>query len=226
MLDTSRIEALRRRVEQDPASIAFAQLADELRREGHYADAVAVCRAGLLQHPSYISARVTLGRALVELGELDAAQVELEEVLHLAPENLAVVRALADLHERRRNAAGDPGDVPRAAAAGAVPMRAPAPPRVTTPPAPPATAPVTTAVVDAERDTWHEVPHVADEPVPEPEPDHPVVASEWEDVSVFAAQAAAAEAADADPQREEHLYALERWLAAILEERERRRSGR
>ena len=68
MTDNPRIDDLRRRVQKDPASIAFAQLAEEYRRAGQFSEAVEVCRAGLAVHPGYLSARVTLGRALVELG--------------------------------------------------------------------------------------------------------------------------------------------------------------
>jgi tetratricopeptide (TPR) repeat protein len=101
MGDHPRIEDLRRRVQKDPASIAFAQLAEEHRRAGQFSDAVAVCRAGLGTHPGYLSARVTLGRALIELDDLDAAQHELETVLHGAPENLSAIRGLAEIHHRR-----------------------------------------------------------------------------------------------------------------------------
>ena len=101
MADHPRIEDLRRRVQKDPASIAFAQLAEEHRRAGQYSDAVAVCRAGLGTHPGYLSARVTLGRALIELDDLDAAQHELETVLRGAPENLSAMRGLAEIHHRR-----------------------------------------------------------------------------------------------------------------------------
>src|SRR3954471_10938548 len=101
MADSQRIEDLRRRVQKDPASIAFAQLAEECRRAGNYQEAVDVCRAGLELHPGYLSARVTLGRALIELNELDAALAELEHVLKSAPENLAAIRGVADIHHRR-----------------------------------------------------------------------------------------------------------------------------
>ncbi len=96
-----RIDDLRRRVQQDPASIAFAQLAEEYRRAGQFDDAVAVCRAGLTRHPGYLSARVTLGRALIELGQLDDARHELQAVLAGAPDNLAAVRGLGDIYHRR-----------------------------------------------------------------------------------------------------------------------------
>lgn len=103
MSDNPRIEELRRRVQKDPASIAFAQLAEEFRRAGEYHEAVRVCRTGLAAHPSYLSARVTLGRALVELEQYDEAQTELEYVLRSAPENLAAIRGLAEIEQRRGN---------------------------------------------------------------------------------------------------------------------------
>ncbi len=96
-----RIEELRRRVQADPASIAFAALAEEYRRVGHYTDAIETCIAGLKRHPSYVSARVTLGRALIEVGRFDEAEQELQLVLKAAPENLAAIRGLADIHHRR-----------------------------------------------------------------------------------------------------------------------------
>jgi tetratricopeptide (TPR) repeat protein len=99
--DNPRIEELRRRVQKDPASIAFAQLAEEYRRGGSNDDAIATCRAGLTVHPGYLSARVTLGRALIEVNDLDAAYGELEQVLKSAPENLAAIRGVAEIHHRR-----------------------------------------------------------------------------------------------------------------------------
>ena len=101
MADNPRIEDLRRRVQKDPASIAFAQLAEEHRRAGQLPEAVDVCRAGLAIHPGYLSARVTLGRALVDLNQLDEAMGELETVLKSAPENLAAIRGLAEIYHRR-----------------------------------------------------------------------------------------------------------------------------
>jgi Tetratricopeptide repeat len=101
MADSSRIEDLRRRVQKDPASIAFAQLAEECRRAGDLDEAVSVSRAGLALHPTYLSARVTLGRALLELNQLSEAQTELQYVLRSAPENLAALRALAETLHRQ-----------------------------------------------------------------------------------------------------------------------------
>ena len=102
MADNPRIEELRRRIQKDPASIAFAQLAEEHRRAGQFEDAVRVCQAGLEQHPAYLSARITLGRALLEMGRYDEAASEFEYVLKAAPDNLSATRELADIEQRRR----------------------------------------------------------------------------------------------------------------------------
>ena len=101
MANSPRIDDLRRLIQKDPASIAFAQLAEELRRSGALQEAVDTCRAGLRTHPSYLSARVTLGRALLELNQLDDAEVELERVLTNAGDNLAALRGLGEISSRR-----------------------------------------------------------------------------------------------------------------------------
>jgi tetratricopeptide (TPR) repeat protein len=91
----------RRRILEDPASLVFADLAEECRRLGLNDEAVAVARAGLEHHPSHLDARVTLGRALIDLDRLDAAFVELTHVLDQAPGNLPAIRALAEIYQRR-----------------------------------------------------------------------------------------------------------------------------
>jgi tetratricopeptide (TPR) repeat protein len=140
MADTARIEELRRRVQMDPASIAFAALAEEYRRARRFDDAIATCRTGLQRHPAYLSARVTLGRSLLETGLFDEARQELEQVLRVAPENLAAIRALAEIHHRAGELpegdhqfdSAEPPAVPVAPAA----VAPQAPPQATVPAAP------------------------------------------------------------------------------------------
>ncbi|MBI3048243.1 MAG: tetratricopeptide repeat protein [Acidobacteria bacterium] len=114
--ENSRLDELRRRLQQDPASIVFAQLAEECRRSGHLDEAVHVCRAGLVHHPSYLSARVTLGRALMALGQSEDAKAEFEVVLQAAPDNLLARKSLDELqssaHAPAARAAPDPVDPP------------------------------------------------------------------------------------------------------------------
>ena len=101
MIEDPRVLELRRRVQADPASIVFAELAEECRRAGDNDEAVALCRAGLLHHPDHLSARVTLGRALIELNQLDQAFTELTFVLDAMPGDLVAIRALAEIYQRR-----------------------------------------------------------------------------------------------------------------------------
>lgn len=105
MAENPRILELRRRVQADPASIAFAQLAEECRRAGDADEAIGICRAGLAHHPGNLSARVTLGRALMEVGRLDEAAVELTTVVQSAPDNLPAIRGLAEIHQQLGNLA-------------------------------------------------------------------------------------------------------------------------
>jgi tetratricopeptide (TPR) repeat protein len=107
MADDARIEALRKRLLKDPGSIAFAQLAEEYRRAGRFHESIEVCRAGLARHPGYLSARVTLGRALLEIGDIDSAQRELNDVLQVAPDNLSAIRGIAEVHRKK-------GEIPEA----------------------------------------------------------------------------------------------------------------
>ena len=97
----ARLLELKRRVQADPASTAFAELAEECRRCGHNEEAVNICRDGLAHHPGYLPARLTLGRALIELGCLDEAGNELGIVVAATPDNLAAHRALAEIHLQR-----------------------------------------------------------------------------------------------------------------------------
>ena len=101
MGETTRLEELKRRVDGDPASIAFASLAEEYRRAARFEEAVEASRAGLRFHPTYVSARVTLGRSLMELGLFDQAERELHVVARSTPDNLAARRALGDLYWRQ-----------------------------------------------------------------------------------------------------------------------------
>ena len=168
MSDNPRVDELKRRVQQDPASIAFAALADEYRRLGLFHDAIETCRAGLVRHPAYLSARVTLGRALLEIGEYDEAQSQLEQVVRVAPDNLAAIRALADIHHRR-------GDTPDGYAAD------PHPPAAAVSPPAPAVQPTSAALpkppaqpVPAAQSTRPAEPTPAPEPAPAVEPASPL----------------------------------------------------
>lgn len=91
---------------------AFGPIAERFRRAGDLERAVSLCREGLGKFPDNISARVTLGWALLELGKFDESRVELEQVLRRRPDNLAAIRALAELHDRAEHTMNLPMDGP------------------------------------------------------------------------------------------------------------------
>ena len=81
-------------------SPAFGAIAERFRRAGDLERAVALCQEGLAKFPGHLSARVTLGWSYLDLGKYDEARAELEQVLKRAPDNLAAIRGLAELHDR------------------------------------------------------------------------------------------------------------------------------
>lgn len=94
---SGEIERYRALLVKDPKSRAFAQLADALRRQGQYWEAIGVCERGLQQYPTYVSARMVLARALREQGEAARAEAEFRRVLELTPDSVAAHRELGDL---------------------------------------------------------------------------------------------------------------------------------
>jgi len=101
-----RIEDLRRRLDREPGSRLFAQLAEELRKDGDLEEAIRVSREGLQKHPAYPSARMTLGRALLDTGDIAAARTEFEIVLKGAPDNILASRFLGECLEGVGDLAG------------------------------------------------------------------------------------------------------------------------
>lgn len=81
-------------------SPSFGVIAERHRRAGQLDRAVSLCREGLAVFPDYLAARVTLGYALMEQGLEREAHRELRAVLERAPDNLAAIRGLAELHSK------------------------------------------------------------------------------------------------------------------------------
>ena len=100
------IDSLKERMARDPFSRAFLQLAEEYRREGQFDEAVRVCLEGLGRHPTYHTARISLGRTYLEMGDLESARKALSEVLELAPENHLAGKLLAEVQRRMGDVAG------------------------------------------------------------------------------------------------------------------------
>jgi tetratricopeptide (TPR) repeat protein len=150
-LANPRIDELRKRLEKDPASRLFAQLAEELRKEGELEDAIRVCRDGLAKHPAYPAARMTLGRALLDSGDYAGARAEFEAVVKGVPDNALAHRFLGECQQALGETAAAtasyraalmfaPGDAESAARlaalTGEAPPVRPAPQRAAAPPTP------------------------------------------------------------------------------------------
>jgi tetratricopeptide (TPR) repeat protein len=88
------------RLARDPASLAFAQLADLYRKAGRTREAVALCRHGLARHPHYTTARLILAKALAAEGALDQALGEIGLILATSPKDLQCHRLAAEIHRR------------------------------------------------------------------------------------------------------------------------------
>src|SRR5713226_10428303 len=92
-----RIKDLKRRLELAPGSRLFVALAEEYRKTGRLADALATLQKGLLRHPNYLSAHVALGRAYLEAGQITEAIATFTRVLANDPGNLVSAKSLADI---------------------------------------------------------------------------------------------------------------------------------
>lgn len=96
-----RLAEMKERVEKDPKSRLFVQLADEYRKAGQPGEAIAALRRGLEHHPSYVAAWNVLAKLYIESGRDLDAQPALEKSLSLDPQNVVAARLLGDVHYRR-----------------------------------------------------------------------------------------------------------------------------
>ncbi len=93
-----KIEELRFRLKSDPKSRLFYPLAEELRKISQFSEAEQVLRGGLANHPSYLSAWVSLGRVLRDQHKDKEAVEALTKALQLDPGNVVAARLLADAY--------------------------------------------------------------------------------------------------------------------------------
>ena len=94
----AKIEELRFRLKTDPKSRLFFPLAEELRKAGQLEEAEQVLRTGLMQHSTYLSAWVSLGRVLRDQKKDGEAVEALSRALQLDPGNVVAARLLGDAY--------------------------------------------------------------------------------------------------------------------------------
>jgi tetratricopeptide (TPR) repeat protein len=94
------IEKLKDVVKDNPDSRLFLTLAEELRKRGEAEDAMKVLKAGIDKNPSFISARLTLGRWHLRDGRLAEAKREFIRVLELSPDDRFANRYIREADEQ------------------------------------------------------------------------------------------------------------------------------
>jgi hypothetical protein len=94
----SQLDKLEKQYRKNPGSRLFFPLAEAYRNNGEFEQAIELYRQGLDKHPNYISARVSLGRALMAVNKSGEARIELEQVVSSVPENLMAHKLLAEIY--------------------------------------------------------------------------------------------------------------------------------
>ncbi|MBI5025747.1 MAG: tetratricopeptide repeat protein [Nitrospirae bacterium] len=92
------IEKLKEKVERDPNSTLFVPLAEEYKKADMVDEAIKVLLSGLERHPSYMSARVALGKIYIHKGMTQEAMEEFEKVVKAVPDNLFAHKRLAEIY--------------------------------------------------------------------------------------------------------------------------------
>lgn len=93
------IEKLAERLAKDPSSKLFVPLAEEYIKGGMFEEAITVLKDGLKHHPSYISARVALGKAYHKKGLIKESLEEFKKVVAVNPDNLLAHKRLVEIHK-------------------------------------------------------------------------------------------------------------------------------
>lgn len=93
---STRISELTQRLEKEPGTRVFMELAKEHQKAGSLEDAVRICRDCLERHPGYHAARVQLSKALLAQENFTDAAGELDKVVTQAPDNLLARKLLGD----------------------------------------------------------------------------------------------------------------------------------
>lgn len=92
------IDSFTARLSDNPQSLAFSRIADQLRKEGNFSKAIEICIKGLQAHPDYVTGRIILGQCYNELGNTQEAIQELLTILSYDRKNQAAIKMLADLY--------------------------------------------------------------------------------------------------------------------------------
>ncbi|HMK61541.1 MAG TPA: tetratricopeptide repeat protein [Dissulfurispiraceae bacterium] len=94
------IEKLRERVRKTPGSPLFLSLAEELQKRDAHEEAIAVLKSGIEQSPSFVAAKLTLGRWLFKEEKLDEAKKAFYSIIEHAPSDRFAALYLNEIEDR------------------------------------------------------------------------------------------------------------------------------
>ena len=95
---TDDIKTLTARLADDPASLAFLELGEALRRRGQLEAAYKVARGGLARYPTLADAHDLMGRILGDQGDLAGAFDAWAEALRFDPMRIGALKGIAFLY--------------------------------------------------------------------------------------------------------------------------------
>jgi tetratricopeptide (TPR) repeat protein len=98
---TMKLELLEKKYQHHPRKKYFFPLANAYREHKKLNKCIETFRKGLSLYPCYWAAKVALGRALLEKGDLEEALRELEEAATHVPENLLMHELLASIYFKK-----------------------------------------------------------------------------------------------------------------------------
>ncbi|MBF0608396.1 MAG: tetratricopeptide repeat protein [Candidatus Magnetobacterium sp. LHC-1] len=105
-MSPKKLEKLKEQVFQKADSKLYIPLAEEYKKINMTEDAVKVLKYCISKHPSYMSARVALGKIYMEEGYVASAIEEFETVVAAIPDNLLAHKKLAQLYMATGNTTG------------------------------------------------------------------------------------------------------------------------
>jgi Tfp pilus assembly protein PilF len=92
----SRIDQLRQKLREEPASRQFFQLGDLLRKANELDEAAQILQAGLVHFPRYVAAWISLGRVELARENFDSADDAFSQALKLDPANGVAARLVGE----------------------------------------------------------------------------------------------------------------------------------
>ena len=97
--DFSEIARLSERLNKDPKSRIFVQLADAYRKSNMIDEALEILNKGLTFHPNYPLAHLILGKCHFDKRQYEQAKESFEKTLSYDPQNIVALRMLAQTCE-------------------------------------------------------------------------------------------------------------------------------